>query len=354
MIYFNGKLWINKRWSLLLVVFLERMLFLKRLIFWVISISIAGLLISTSGCSSKDDNGPKASPNQQVQSKSVQKKLLIYASIYPMYDFVKNIGKDKIELKQMLPLGAEPHAWEPTAKLMAELEKADVFIYNGAGIEPWVDKLTKSIKNEKLVVVDASKNVELLRLYHHDENDDEDSDHEHGQYDPHIWLDPINASKQAESIKNALVKIDNDNKEFYEKNYIDFSDKLKSLDNKYKDELGSLKKRDIVVAHDAFGYLAKRYGLVQIAVRGITPEEEPSSARMAKISETIRDREVKYVFFESLTSPKLSEVIASETGAKTAVLNPIDGLTEDDVKAGKDYLSLMEENLIALKKGLGE
>jgi len=331
------------------------MITVKRILVILISISAILFLSFTAGCSNEGNmiEKPEMLSNQIAQISKDEKKLIVYASIYPMYDFAKNIGGDKIELKQMIPVGAEPHAWEPTAKLMAAMEKADVFIYNGAGMEPWAEKLVKSLKNEKLIVVDASEGIELLEFEHGEEHDGE-RDHIHGRYDPHIWLDPMNAIKQAESIKNALVKGDGANKEFYEKNYKDFANRLKTLDERYKYELGRLKKKEIVVSHEAFGYLAKRYGLLQIAVKGITPEEEPSPAKMAEITEILKSRDIKYIFIEALTSSRLSEALAKEVGAKTAILNPLGGLTEEDIKGGKDYISVMEENLAVLKKALGE
>lgn len=295
-------------------------------------------------------------------------KLKVYASIYPMYDFAKKIGKDKIDVKLMVPPGAEPHHWEPTAKLMAELKKADVFIYNGINMEMWVDKVIGSLNNENLIVVEASKGIDLLKfdnyeseIYNHEghgheegheEHEEDKHEHHHGEYDPHVWLDPIRAIKQAENIKNALIKADEENKKFYEENFNEFAKKLRDLDRKYKEGLSDRKTDYIVVAHAAFGYMADRYGLEQISISGLSPQEEPSAAKMARISELVREHGVKYIFFETLTSPKLAEVIAKETGAKTAVLNPIGGLTKEDIDKGKDYISAMEENLEVLKKAI--
>ncbi|SHG91538.1 metal ABC transporter substrate-binding protein [Tepidibacter thalassicus] len=284
-----------------------------------------------------------------TKQKSIEKnKILVYASFYPMYDFAKNIGGEKINLKLMIPSGIEPHDWEPTAKIMGEIEKADVFIYNGLDLEPWVDKLIGSIDNEKLITVEASKGVHLLGVHSNE------YEHDHGKYDPHVWLDPINAIKEAENIKNAFIKADAENKDFYERNYKEFVDKLSKLDKKYKNELSNLEKKEIVVSHAAFGYLADRYGLKQIAISGLSPQEEPSAAKIAKLSDFVKEHNIKYIFFETLTSPKLSRVLAEEVGAKTLVLNPIEGLTEEDIKNNKNYIIIMEENLETLKKALGE
>ncbi|MBB6216777.1 zinc transport system substrate-binding protein [Anaerosolibacter carboniphilus] len=290
-------------------------------------------------------------PAEEAQG-NTEEKLLVYASFYPMYDFAKNIGKDKIDLKLMIPPGVEAHDWEPTAKLMGEMEKADVFIYNGLDIEPWAEKMTGSIENDQLITVEASQDVDLIKAEEHE--DEHEEEEEHGEYDPHVWLNPMNAMKQAENIKNAFVKADEENKDFYEANFEEFANKLRALDEKYKQELSNMKRKEIVVAHAAFGYLANRYDLEQVAITGLSPQEEPSAAKLAEITEFAKDHSLKYIFFETLTSPKLAQVLAAEVGAETLVLNPLEGLTQEEINAGKDYIAVMEENLAALKTALGE
>ncbi|WP_432666589.1 metal ABC transporter substrate-binding protein [Wukongibacter baidiensis] len=330
----------------------------------VLSILLVSLLIFISACSNN------AKPQSESTAKEIS-RVEVYASIYPMYYLAKEIGKDKIDLELMVPPGAEPHDWEPTAKLMAKMEKADIFIYNGVQMEMWADRVIGALSNKELIVVEASEGIDLLKLEEHsgeheengeehkDEHEDEkhegeehEDDHGHGEYDPHVWLDPIRAIEQAKNIKDALVKADGENREFYEANFNQLSDKLKGLDDRIRDELKDRKMDEIVVAHAAFGYLADRYGLKQVAISGLTPQEEPSAFKMAEITELVKEHGVKYIFYESLTSPKLSQVLAKETGAQTAVLNPIGGLPKEDIEAGKDYISIMEENLESLKKAL--
>jgi zinc transport system substrate-binding protein len=309
------------------------------------SILLTFTLLFLGGCSK---------PVEEAQG-NTEEKLLVYASFYPMYDFAKNIGKDKIDLKLMIPPGVEAHDWEPTAKMMGEMEKADVLIYNGLEMEPWIEKLTASIQSEQLIIIEASQGTELIEGEHHeDEHEEEEEEHEHGAYDPHVWLNPMNAMKQAENIKNAFIQADEANKDFYEANFNEFADKLKALDEKYKQELSNMKRKEIVVAHAAFGYLTNRYGLEQVAITGLSPQEEPSAAKLAELTEFAKQHNLKYIFFETLTSPKLARVLASEVGAETAVLNPLEGLTQEEIDAGKDYIAVMEENLAALKKALGE
>jgi len=323
----------------------------------ILSLLLILSLVFISACSNN------AEPQSESAANEIN-KIEVYASIYPMYYFAKEIGKEKIVLELMVPPGAEPHDWEPTAKLMAKMEKADVFIYNGVQMEMWADRVIGALSNKDLIVVEASKGIDLLKLEEHsgeheehdedlkEENKDHEVHHDHGEYDPHAWLDPIRAIEQAKTIKDALLKVDVENKEFYEANFNQLSDKLRGLDNKFKGELKDRKMDEIVVAHAAFGYLADRYGLKQIAISGLTPQEEPSAFKMVQIIELVKEHGVKYIFYETLTSPKLSKVLAEEAGVQTAVLNPIGGLPREDIGAGKDYISIMEENLESLKKAV--
>lgn len=307
------------------------------------SVLLIFTLLFIGGCSK---------PVEETQG-STEEKLLVYASFYPMYDFAKNIGKDKIDLKLMIPPGVEAHDWEPTAKIMGEMEKADVLIYNGLEMEPWIEKLTASIQSDQLIIVEASQGTDLIEGEAH-EDEHEEEEEEHGEYDPHVWLNPMNAIKQAENIKDAFIQADEVNKDFYEANFKEYADRLNALDEKYKQELSNVKRKEIVVAHAAFGYLTNRYGLEQVAITGLSPQEEPSAAKLAELTEFAMEYNLKYVFFETLTSPKLAQVLANEVGAEIAVLNPLEGLTQEEINAGKDYIAVMEENLLALKKALGE
>lgn len=270
-------------------------------------------------------------------------KIKVYTSFYAMYDFASKIGGDKIDLTNLTPAGIEPHDWEPTPSDMVKIEKADVLIYNGAGMEGWVDKVLNSINSKKLIVVETSKGLDLLN----NPNKEEDL-----QYDPHAWLDPMIAKKQMEVIKNAFVNADSSNKDYYENNYTENVKKIDNLDKEYRDTISKFTKKDIVVAHQAFGYLCSAYGLNQVAIEGLSADSEPSPAKMAEIVRFAKQNNVKYIFFESLISPKVADAIANEVGAKTEVLNPLEGLTEDEIKAGKEYFLVMRENLRVLSKAL--
>ena len=307
------------------------------------AICILCLIVSimTAGCMD--------SANRQTRVAEDRSRPLVYASIYPMYDFTKKIGGDRIDLRMAVPAGAEPHSWEPTARLLAEIERADVFIYNGIGMEPWVNRMLASLSGSKPVVVEASEGIELLELEGRDGHG-----HNPAGYDPHVWLDPVRANMQAENILKALVQVDRDNAEYYRANFRDFSDKLKELDCLYQETLARSGGREIVVSHAAFGYLADRYGLIQIPVSGLNPREEPSAAELVQLAKLLQERNINHVFFETLTSPKLAEVLAREVGAKPEVLNPIGGLTRQQMEEGMDYISIMKQNLATLKRVLDD
>ena len=266
-------------------------------------------------------------------------KISVVTTIYPMYDFVKNIAGDRAEVINLVPAGLEPHDFELSTGDMQLMEQAELFIYNGAGMEHFVDKTLKSLGNEKLVVVEAAKEIDTFQS-------------EDGETDPHTWLSVENAMAEALAIKEALVKMDGENAAYYEANYEAYREKLEKLDTRYREELTGLSGDTIVVAHEAFGYLCQEYGLKQEAVEGLTADSEPDSARMKEIIDFCKEEEIKVIFFEELVSPKVANTIASEIGAETMVLNPIEGLTAEQEEEGLDYIGLMEENLEALKKAL--
>lgn len=292
---------------------------------------------------------------QIAGDKDAEGRLSVYASFYPMYDFAKKIGGDKIKVVNMVPAGTEPHDWEPTPADIANLEHADVFIYNGAGMEHWVEKVLDSLKNDQLMMVEASRGLTLLEgRHHHDDEDKAADDHEDDEeeYDPHVWLSPVNAQKQMEAIKNALVEADSKNKDYYEENFKQYTVEFEALDQEFREALSAMANKDIIVAHQAFGYLCAEYGLNQVPIEGLSPDSEPDPARMAEIIEFAKKHKVKVIFFEELVSPKVAETIANAIGAKTDVLSPVEGLSDQQQAEGDDYFSVMRKNLQALKNAL--
>lgn len=263
-------------------------------------------------------------------------KLKVYTSFYAIYDFVNKIGGDKIELTNVVPTGTEPHDWEPAIKDMASFENCDILFYNGAGMESWIEKVQSSVSN----------NLEYVEL--------SDGIADENASDPHIWLSPANAKLMAERIAEVLSQADTENAAYYGNNLSDFEQKLDELDKNYKTLTTSFKNKDIVVSHEAYSYLCSEYGLNQVSIDGISADSEPSPEKMKQLVNYINDNNIKYIFFEELLSPKTAQTLATETGAQLLPLNPFEGLTDDEIAAGEDYISVMEENLNNINTALGE
>lgn len=280
-------------------------------------------------------------------------RLRVLTSFYPMYDFACKIGGDCIDVTNMVPSGTEPHDWEPSTNDLKNLEKADVFIYNGADMEPWADDLLVS-RSDTLHVVEASENVELRTTdgEHEHAHEHEGADHHHGDFDPHVWLDPENAKIEMEAIKDALCAADPENSTVFQSNYEKYAAELDALDAELREKLAPLPNRTIVVAHEAFGYLCDAYGLTQVGIEGLSPDSEPDPGRMAEVIDFVREHSISTIFFEELVSPKVAEAIASETGAQAKMLSPLEGLSDEQAAAGADYFSVMHDNLAALMEAL--
>ena len=280
-------------------------------------------------------------------------RLRVLTSFYPMYDFACKIGGDCIDVTNMVPSGTEPHDWEPSTNDLKNLEKADVFIYNGADMEPWADDLLVS-RSDTLHVVEASENVELRTTdgEHEHAHEHEGADHHHGDFDPHVWLDPENAKIEMEAIKDALCAADPENSTVFQSNYEKYAAELDALDAEFREKLAPLPNRTIVVAHEAFGYLCDAYGLTQVGIEGLSPDSEPDPGRMAEVIDFVREHSISTIFFEELVSPKVAEAIASETGAQAKMLSPLEGLSDEQAAAGADYFSVMHDNLAALMEAL--
>lgn len=274
-----------------------------------------------------------------VQPAENNGKMKVVTTIYPLFEFTKRIGGDKVDVSILVPAGAEPHDWEPGPKDIIKIESASIFVYNGAGFESWVGGTLKGIRSTKLIIVDSSSGISLLN---------------NGGNDPHIWLDPVLAEHQVDLIKDALIRSDQKNREYFTANANALKKELALLDEEIQNELGFSKKKVFITSHAAFSYFSKRYGLTQVSVAGLSPEVEPSPAKIAEIIEVAKKNNMKYIFFETLVSPKLSELIANEAGAKTLVLNPIEGLSRADMDKGKTYFTLMRENVENLKIALDE
>ncbi|MEK3981863.1 metal ABC transporter substrate-binding protein [Paenibacillus sp. FSL K6-3166] len=330
-------------------------------------------LLFAAGCGNNNavnSTASNASGAAEVTALPEASKLNIKVSFYPIYEFTKNVAGDLAEVEALIPAGIEPHDWEPTAQDMAEISDADMLIYNGAGMEGWVDQVLESVSGKSLITVEASKGLDIMEGTEEEEADHdhgegehaheegehahEEHSHDHGGLDPHVWLNPVLAIQEVRNIEAALSAAAPDNAKDFKANADAYVAKLEQLDQAFKDELKETKRKDFITQHAAFGYLAKQYGLTQVPIAGLSPEQEPSAANMSKIVEFAKEHKVKTIFFETLVSSSVADTIAKEIGAKTAVLNPIEGLTEEDRSQNLDYLGIMRQNLAALKSALNE
>ncbi len=272
-------------------------------------------------------------------------KLQVVASFYPMYFFASQIGGDKANVVNITPAGAEPHNYEPTTQDIVRIMQSKLLVLNGGGTgapDAWANKLQDQLKNSNIIVVTAGDNIATKTM---EENGST-------MRDPHVWLSPPLAIQEIQNIEKGFEEADPANKSFYEANASALEDKLKNLDAAFKNGLQSCQQTDFVTSHAAFAYLAEQYGITQVPISGLSPDAEPSIQTLAMITNLIKAKNIKYVFFESLVSPKLSDTIANETGAKTLVLDPLEGIPDNALMQGADYFSIMNQNLANLKIAL--
>ncbi|MFC3801111.1 metal ABC transporter substrate-binding protein [Cohnella sp. GCM10012308] len=314
----------------------------------------ASLALLLAACGKNEENGAS-------EASGANAKLSVVTTFYPMYEFSRQVAGDLANVALLIPAGSEPHDWEPSAQDMAKVKEADVFVYNGI-VEGWVDAALTSAPNDKRVVVRASEGLTTLEGTAEEEEEDageeageeaheHDHAHEHAE-DPHVWLDPGLAQREVAAIEAAFEKADPSNKDTYKKNADAYIAQLKALDEDYRAGLTDVKTKSFVTQHAAFGYLAQAYGLQQVPIAGLSPEQEPSPGKMAEIVEFAKAHQVKTIFFETLVDPQVAQTVADEIGAKTDVLNPLEGLTDEEKKDGLDYIGIMKKNLEALVKAL--
>lgn len=288
---------------------------------------------------------------KKEESSIQSKKIKVIATLFPVYDFAKNIGGQYVDVHLLLPPGVDAHSFEPSPEDIIKISKADVFIYTGIYMEPWAEKILKGIDNKSLIVVDCSYGVKVKKGIDSDGNDHDG--HEH-KIDPHIWLDLENAKKMVENISEALIKTDPSHKEYYKENAEIYKSKLTKLDERFKEELSSCKTKYFIHGgHYTFGYLAKRYGLHYIsAYEAFSPDAEPTAKRLSMVIKIIKKYNAKYIFYEEIISPKLAEVISRETGAKLLKIHGVHNLTKDEWEKGATFIGFMEQNLLNLRIGL--
>lgn len=277
-------------------------------------------------------------------------KLKVVTTFYPVYEFTKQVTGDEATVDLLIGAGTEPHDYEPSAKNIATIQDADVFVYENENMETWVPNLLGTLKKDKVNVVKATGDMLLLPGGEEEEEEGHDEEGHHHDYDPHVWLSPKRAIKLVENIRDSLSKSYPDKKSTFTKNAAAYIKKLEALDKEYTDGLAGAKQKNFVTQHAAFNYLALDYGLKQVPISGLSPDEEPSAARLAELAEYIKKNDIKYIYFEENASQALASTLAKETGVELDVLNPLESLTEKETKDGEDYVSVMKSNLKALQK----
>ncbi|NQN49309.1 zinc ABC transporter substrate-binding protein AdcA [Streptococcus suis] len=298
-------------------------------------LSVSALLLGACGNSTASEDG----------------KLNIVTTFYPVYEFTKQVAGDEANVELLVKAGTEVHGYEPSAKDIARIQEADAFVYENENMETWVHDVEGSIDTEKVNVISATEGMLLLPggEEEHEGHDHSEEGHSHA-YDPHVWLSPERAITLVENIRDSLVAKYPEKKDAFETNAAAYIEKLDALDAKYSETLSAAKQKYFVTQHTAFAYLALDYGLKQVSITGVAADEDPTPTRLAELTEYIKQYGIKYIYFEENASKSVAETLAKETGVQLDVLNPLESLTDEDMKNGKDYISVMEDNLTALEK----
>lgn len=314
---------------------------LYRVVMWGLLLPLLIVL----GCQ-REQSGEDRIENDQVH---------VYATIFPLYDIAKQIGGEHVQVELLTPIGGDSHDYEPSVKEMMAVYDSDLFIYNGAGFETWIEHVVHNLNPDRTKVLDASKGVPTILHFldeHEHDGELEDHDHHFGNVDPHIWLDPTNVVAIADQIRVKLIEIDPDNKAAFDQNYEKFVQQLMLLDQSYMEALTKATTKEIVVSHSAYQYLSERYGFEQIPILGLSPSSEPSIKTLQKLIETIKDHDLKYVAFDSVVQDKVAQTVLREASAEAVTLYTIENVTKEQFENGVTYLDLMKENLETLKKVL--
>lgn len=298
-------------------------------------IMLAGIL-TFAGCSASN-----ILTKSNANSTNNGSTITVATSFYILEEFTKQVGGDYVTV--VTPPGSSGgHSYAPTPQDVAALLSSDMFIFQGASFDPWAEKLLSDFESQDIPVVKITDHLTLQEL--NDATADENS-----FYDPHTWTDPILAIQAVEVIRDQLVKLDPKHTNEYTANANNYIEQLRVLDTEYAAGLEACTIDTAVVAHQAFGYMASRYGFQIEAIAGFSPDSVPSANHLAELNTIINSEGIEYVLFETLATPDVAESLATDVGAKTLVLNPMEGLTSDERQAGENYLSIMRKNLATLE-----
>jgi len=293
--------------------------------------------------------GPKAF------SEDSPKRIRIVTSVFPLMEFAGAVVGERGEVSLLLPPGAEIHTWQPRPSDIVRLSSADLFVYIGSDMEPWMNDILAGVRNPGLKTLEASHGISLIEVEAAGKFDPQahEREHDHGAVDPHIWLDFQNDQVIVDRIAAVLSEMDPSGVTDFKKNALAYKKKLQALDETYMKGLkGCVHKVFIFGGHAAFGYLARRYGLQQVSLYGLSPDSQPTPKKLIEVVELAKKYNVKAIFFESYVSNELANVLAREVKARTLVLNPGANLSKEELKSGVTFFDIMERNLENLKDGL--
>lgn len=291
------------------------------------------IVVMLTACSNRESKNNEETDNT----------INIVTSFYGMQALTEEIGGDKVSIESVIPEAMEPHDFDIKAKDMKAIEEADIFIYNGAGMESWIEDVEAAISGKELIVVEASKGVELINADEESEEDGEHEGHNHSGKDPHTWLGLSEAKIQGENIKNALVEKDVKNKEYYEENLKKFNEKIDNIIKEYNPKFKELANKNFVTGHATFGYLCRDFGLTQKSIEGVFAEGEPSPKELQNLMEYCKGNNIKTIFVEELISTQLSDTLAKEVGAQTKQIYTLH--SNEDGKSFSDVLKYNVETI---------
>lgn len=316
------------------------------------------VLLVTVACS-REDNGNNDLNSEASDSNQVQ----VVTSIFPVYEITKEIAGENADVSLMVEANDDAHHYEPSAQAVASVNEADIFIYSSDVMEFWAESLLAVNENSELEIVELAEGLDLSfgetvaeeshadhDHEHEHEDHDHHHDHDHGGLDPHFWVDPVAVNQQLELIVDALISVDPEGEENYRENAENFSIELNELDSAYQEAFKGVANRDFVVQHQAFGHLANRYDLNQIAVSGLTTEVEADPQQLSEVVDFVNAQGVPVVYYQSGENSNIAETIALETGTETATLYDLENKPEGIETENGLYLEAMYYNLKQLKK----
>ncbi|RXI99542.1 ABC transporter substrate-binding protein [Anaerobacillus alkaliphilus] len=378
--------------------------------FFAMMLVISTFLVACGGAQEEE-----VVENTTIEAEVIEEKpvIQVYTTIFPLMDFTQRIGGEYVEVKNIVPVGADAHTYEPSPKTMVDISNADLYIYNGAGIEGFADAVAEVLKASNVKILTASEGIDLIAFDHDDHGNDhddhghdhddhshdhddhghdhddhshdhddhghdhddhshdhddhgndhddhnhdhddhgDDHNHNHGEQDPHVWLDPIRSIKLAENIKDALVELLPEGAEVFESNFQTLKSQLEELDSQFKAMLQDVSNDTIVVSHAGYGYWTDRYGIKQVGISGISPTNEPSIRQITQVVEYMKKHNVNYVIFEQNIPMNIAETVRSQVGAEALWLHNLEALVQEDVTNNEDYFSLMRKNIETLRTAL--